>query len=129
MRALSGKGGETVKDVVARRVIASFWDRGRAHWGDEVELGILATGFKDGTKVKIAIYEEGAPTKSLKDLDSKLDKGRAKGKYKIAFEDPDAKPRRVYDLFFQAVVDGTVKSKTRDCPRLRCDADPPSFSA
>ncbi len=48
MKAMAGKGGDTVKDQVARRVLLCFWDRARANWGDEVQLGCFATGFKDG---------------------------------------------------------------------------------
>ena len=39
MKAMAGSAGQTVKTQINRRIIACFWNKGRAIWGDEVELG------------------------------------------------------------------------------------------
>jgi hypothetical protein len=130
MKAMTGQGGDAKKDQIPRRVLACFWDRGRAHWGDEVEFGILATGFKDGAKVEFAIYEveDEQHAKALKTVQGKIDKGRAKGKYKVDFEDADVAPHDAYLLYFIATVDGAITHEKKLCPLLHCDADAPTFS-
>ena len=127
MQALSGKGGDTVRDQVPRKIVAVFWDRGRAHWGDEVELGALATGFKPGTSVKLSIFEAKNPEKSLKDLTAKLDDGRATAKWKLDFEDATVKHHETYRLFILADASG-VKSPAKLSPFLLCDVEPVRFS-
>lgn len=127
MKALSGKGGDTVQDQVPRKITAVFWDRGRAHWGDEVELGTLVTGFKSGTSVKLSVFEVRNPQKSLKDLTASLDGGRAKAKWKIDFEDAAVKQLETYRLFILVDASG-VKSVEKQSPILLCDAEPLRFS-
>jgi hypothetical protein len=129
MQAMAGQGGDTVNQQVARDILALFWDRGRACWGDEVELGIIATGFKDGASVKFSVYEKDQKHDgAVKDIDGTIDKGRAKAKYKLDFKNEDPDAGDVYEYYYIAEVDGTVKSQKKDCPILYCDLDPPSFS-
>ena len=130
MKAMAGSAGQTVKTQINRRIIACFWNKGRAAWGDEVEMGILATGFLDGTKVKFEIFESdnGADDDAVKQVDASLDKGRAKIKWKIDFKDQDPDEGDVYEFYFIATVAGDVKNEKKDCPILFCDLDPPGFS-
>jgi hypothetical protein len=127
---MSGKGGDTLKEQIARRVLVLFWSHGRAHWGAEVQLGVFVSGFKDGTKVKLSVYDtEDGTDNLLKDIDAKVDKGRAKGKYKLDFKDKDPGKGQVHELHFVADVDDkTIVTEKNDSPVLYCDLDPPSFS-
>jgi len=127
-RMLQGTGGDEVHEQIPRRAVSLFWDCGRAHWGDEVGLGCLVTGFKDGTAVKLKIYEIGDQDTLLKSIDAKVDKGRAKGTYKVDFEDPDTEPHDSYDLYFLVEIAGKDMTRRKDSPILNCDADPPRFS-
>jgi hypothetical protein len=130
-KAMTGKAGQTVSEQVQRKVIACFWDRGRAHWGQEIEFGILASGFKDGSKVKISLFEKDDHQKEhpVKTFDVTTDRGRAKTKWKIDYKDPDQTSGDVYEFFFIADVEnGAVVSKKDQCPILMCDLDHPGFS-
>jgi hypothetical protein len=127
-KAMTGKAGDTVSEQVQRKVLACFWDRGRAHFGQEVLLGILASGFKDGSKVKISLFARGKED-PVKTFDLTTDRGRAKTKWKIDHKDPDQKEGKVYEFFFIADVEnGAVVSKKDQCPILTCDLDHPGFS-
>lgn len=125
---LSGKGGDEVHHEIPRRVVALFWDRGRAHWGDEVGLGCLVSGFKDGTAVTFKLYESEDTDTLLRSIDAKVDKGKATAKYKVDFEDAETEQHDSYDLYFVVEIDGKARSQKKQCPVLLCDADPPGFS-
>jgi hypothetical protein len=126
-KAMTGKAGQTVSEQVQRKVLACFWDRGRAHWGQEVLLGILATGFKDGSKVKISLFTPGKDD-PVKTFDLTTDRGRAKTKWKIDYKE-DHHEGNVYEFFFLADIEsGAVVTKKDQCPILMCDLDLPGFS-
>jgi hypothetical protein len=125
---LRGAGGDTAQDQVPRRVISMFWDRGRAHYGDQINLGCLITGFKDGTAVTLKLYESDDPDTVLKEISATASKGKATGTYTVDFKDSATQQHDSYDLYFIVEIAGEPWSKRGDCPVLVCDADPPGFS-
>lgn len=129
-KLLQGDKG-TVKEQIDAGVIYLYWDRGRARWGEDVVLGALVSGYKDGTAAKLKIFEKddgGAGDDPVKDLDATIDRGLVHATYTIDFEDPDVDEGAEYEMYFLVEVDGRVISFVDECPLLYVDLTLPIFS-
>ena len=130
-KMLAGDKG-TVKEQVTAGVIHRFWSRQRVGWGAEVTLGALISGYKEGSKVKLKIFEDdGGPEEEddpVVDLDCTLEEGFAKAEWKVEFEDPDSDEGGEYEFYFQVELKGELLSTKADCPLLFLDLLPPELS-
>ncbi|MGE0707424.1 MAG: hypothetical protein AB7N76_04255 [Planctomycetota bacterium] len=128
-KMLQGASGE-VQDQILAGVLYCYWSRSRIHYGEEVHLGAVISGWADGTAVKLVVYEYdggGAGDDLVCELDAKIDKGIATTKTKIEYEDPDSDEGGEYQLYFKVEIDGKPVSEREQCPYLLVDMTLPLF--
>lgn len=128
-KMLSGAAGEVTAQVEAG-VVHQWWSRGRVPWGEEVTLGAVIAGFKNGTSVKFVIMErdETGEDDFVEEVTATLDKCLAHTTYTIEFEDPDEDEGSEYEFYFMVEVDDEAISTREACPILFVDLTPPRFS-
>jgi hypothetical protein len=129
-KMLEGKKG-VIEDQVLAGVLYCYWSRSRIQWKSEVHCGTVVSGWKDGTAVKLLVYEYdggGAETDDLvTELEATIDKGIATASYTCEFEDPDDTGGGEYELYFLVEIDGQVISEREHCPFLLVDMTIPTF--
>lgn len=130
-KMLAGSAG-VVQDQIQAGVLSCAWSRSRARWGEEVDLAAVISGWKDGTAVKLILYEsDGGAAENddlVTELEASLEKGIASASYAIDFEDPDSDEGDEYELYFRVEIEGTLLSSREQCPLLLVDMTLPHAS-
>ena len=85
----------------------------------------MVSGWKDGTALKLVVYEAdaGSPENDdlVTELEGTLEKGIASASYTIDFEDPDSDEGDEYELYFRVEIEGALISVREQCPFLLVD--------
>src|SRR3954453_3324633 len=110
--------GRAKKIVLEPQILRAFWSKRRAWQNEEVKLYVETKYVKDGTPLKIVIFEEADPPQKVAEVagNHKVSKGKYEASYKIKWDPPtlggDLKLKRdEWDFYFLVKIDKPALSK------------------
>jgi hypothetical protein len=110
--------GRAKKVVLEPQIMRAFWSKRRAWQNEEVKLFIETRYVKDGTPLKIEIFEEADRPQLVTEVkgDHKVSGGKCEATYKIKWDPPtlgkDLTPQGdEWDFYFLVTIEKPALSK------------------